>query len=91
VEVLHYSVSLVGISFFSSDTVIPADSLVIAYFAVFPLMWSWGIYFEKAQPFWERCSASASTNCGKVSGAFIVAARVSIDLYSRGGLVFPIA
>jgi hypothetical protein len=54
-------------------------------------MWSWGIYFEKAQPFWERCSASASTNCGKVSGAFIVAAQVSIDLYSRGGLVFRIA
>lgn len=73
VEVLHYLVSLVGVSFFSGDIVIPAGSLVIAYFAVNPLMWSWRSSFEEALPFWEDVRREPVRSVGKFLVSLVLA------------------
>jgi hypothetical protein len=56
VEILHYWVSLVGISYFSGDESIPTCSFLIAFFALCPLLWPWHTFFEG----WEDVRRSVS-------------------------------
>jgi len=46
VEILHYWVSLVGISLFSGDETISMCSLLVAFFALPSLLWPWRTFFE---------------------------------------------
>ena len=50
VEILHYLVSLVGISFFSGYLLIPISSFLIAYLAVNPVFFLWRSSLQDALP-----------------------------------------